>query len=143
MRMSKKSKVFFIASCVTWFLPLLAMIPYTIESFSLSNIFMGFWMFASVLPGILLYLIVPFYKRHFYKTKEDPTQRKYGLITTCVECGVPVLVEIVCFIFLRDNFATETNLLIARIIYAVSYIPFFTLNILFWLSLPKEEKKEV
>ncbi|MBR4812133.1 MAG: hypothetical protein IKZ68_03355 [Bacilli bacterium] len=142
--MNKKSKTLFIASLVTFFLPLIVAIPFSILALSQGiETLMSIAMVASLLPGLLLFLFVPLAKRHYYKKKEERGQRKIALIITAIQGGAPFVIELICFIALVESLSAYPSLLTLRILYLVSYIPFLVLNILFWASFPKEEEKEV
>ena len=142
--MNKKSKALFIASCVTFFLPLALAIPFLAIVLSKGgDVLTIIAMVASLLPSVLLFLFVPLAKRHYYKKKEERGQRKIALIITAIQCGAPLLIELICFIALVESLSAYPSLLAIRILYLLSYIPFLVLNILFWSSFPKEEEKEV
>lgn len=146
--MSKKSKNLFTASIITYFLPLIAAAAFWVF------LFVSYWggtiffitLFiagAPMIPGIILYLIVPLYKRHYYKMTDSEKERKLAIITTSIECGVPVLLEVICIISLIWFFsAARYVFLLLKIIYTISLLPFLTVNTAFWRSFPKEEKKE-
>lgn len=142
--MNKKSKTLFIASLVTFFLPLIVAIPFSILALSQGiETLMSIAMVASLLPGLLLFLFVPLAKRHYYKKKEERGQRKIALIITAVQCGAPFIIELISFIALFETLMAYPSLFVIRILYLLSYVPFLVLNILFWVSFPKEEEKEV
>lgn len=142
--MNKKSKALFIASCVTFFLPLIFAVPFLAIILSKGGDTLTIIaMVASLLPSILLFLFVPLVKRHYYKKKEERSQRKIALIITAIQCGAPFIIELICFIVLAQSLLAYPWLLTIRILYLISYIPFLVLNILFWASFPKEEEKEV
>ena len=142
--MNKKSKILFIASCVTFFLPLIMAIPFLAIVLSKGgDTLMIIAMVASLLPSFLLFFFVPLAKRHYYKKKEERGQRKIALIITAIQGGAPFVIELICFIALAESLSANPSLLTLRILYLVSYIPFLVLNILFWASFPKEEEKEV
>ncbi len=146
--MSEKTKKLFIASIITYFLPLIAAAAFWVF------LFVSYWGSATffislfvggapMIPGIILYLIVPLYKRHYYKTTDNEKERKLAIITTSIECGVPVLLEIICIISLIWFFSASTPIfLLLKVIYIISLLPFLTINTAFWRSFPKEEKKE-
>ena len=121
--MNSKSKKLLIASHIVFFIPVIAF----------------FVIFFALMTDFMLYLITITFKRYFYKHSDDPTQRRFGLITVSIQCAVPLILEIICLIAI----SLEVRGILLRVIYAASYIPFLVLNLLFWLSFPKEEKKEV
>ena len=143
--MEKKSKNLHTASIITYFLPLLLAGVYF--ALIVANGWTGYIPFFMIvlpmLPGLILYLIVPAFKKHFYEQKEDPEERKYAIITTSIECGAPMIIEIILFIVVLNLFSGMPLLLLVRTIYILSFIPFFIINIAFWRSFPKEVKKEV
>ena len=134
--MNGKSKKLLIASHIVFFIPV---ITFFVIFFALMTDFTGLWISLSLVPGFVLYLITITFKRYFYKHSDDPTQRRFGLITVSIQCAVPLILEIICLIAI----SLEVRDILLRVIYAASYIPFLVLNLLFWLSFPKEEKKEV
>ncbi|MBR6866584.1 MAG: hypothetical protein IKM80_05060 [Bacilli bacterium] len=143
--MNKKSKNLHIASIITYFLPLIMAAVYF--ALIVANGWTGYIPFFMIvlpmLPGLFLYFIVPAFKKGYYKKKDDPEERKYAIITTCIECGAPMIIEIILFIVVLNLFSGMPLLLLVRTIYILSFIPFLIINIAFWRSFPKEEKKEV
>ena len=141
--MSKKTKNLFIASIVAYFLPF---IPAAVFWFFLTSCYWGSLLFLMagipMVPGLVFYLVVPLYKKHYYKVKDDPKERKLAVITTYFQCGAPILMELICFVSLIWLFSMAPAYLLVRIIYTVSFIPFILINMAFWRSFPKEEKKE-
>ena len=142
--MSGKTKKLFIASIITYFLPLLlaaaGLVFVTVDGWTF---YVPFFMFAlPMLPGLVLYFIVPILKKHYYEKKDDPKERKLAIITTSIECGAPMTIEIIIFISVINIFSYAPLIMVARIIYILSYVPFLIINIAFWRSFPKEEKKE-
>ena len=142
--MSKKSKKLFIASIIIYFVPLIAatvlwVYLITNSSHDFLRIFMvGF----PTIPGLFVYLITPLYKRHYYKMAENPRERKSAIITTSIQCGVPVFIELICLATLFWLFVASPGDLLLKIIYIISFLPFLIINTVFWRSFPKEEKKE-
>lgn len=138
MIVSSRNKRLLIASIVTYFLPIVAAATFFIVFFS-----MGYSIPAYLIPfiplglGILLFLIVPLYKKHYYETKDE---RVSAIITTAIECGAPMLMDAAV---LPLWFALGPSPIIPflKIVGIISYVPFLVLNILYWISL-KEMKKE-
>ena len=137
--MSKKSKSLFIASIITYFLPLIVSIVFW--SFMIAC----YWNTVDILiygvptlAGIVFYFVVPLYKKHYYEVKDDPKERKLAIITTCFECGAPILMDLV---MIWIYFAIPAYLFL-RILFILFLAVFGVINILFWRSFPKEEKKE-
>ena len=142
--MSKKTKKLFIASIIIYFLPLIAatfLWVYLINksSHDYLRIFMvGF----PTIPGLFVYLVTPLFKKHYYETAENPRERKSAIITTSIQCGAPVLIELICLATLFWLFVASPGDLLLKIIYIISFLPFYFVNTAFWRSFPKEEKKE-
>jgi hypothetical protein len=142
--MSEKTKKLFIASIITYFLPLLlaaaGLVFVVVDGWTF---YVPFYMFGlPMLPALVVYFIVPIFKKHYYEKKDDPKERKLAIITTSIECGAPMIIEIIIFISVIHIFSYAPIIMVARIIYILSYVAFLIINVAFWRSFPKEEKKE-
>ena len=112
--MSKKSKNLFVASIITYFLPLVLTAVYWIFLIlNYQNTVTIFMMGVPTIAGIVLYLIVPLYKKHYYGVTDNRKERKLAIITTCIQCGAPALIDLImiwvyfeypAFLFLRIIF---------------------------------------
>lgn len=136
--MSKKTKTLLIASHIAFFIPVIVVAA---VFFILFSTFEGLWIGFSLLPSVLLFVAVPIFKRSFYKQKEDPTQRKYGIITTCIQGGAPILIHAISPFVIYAGLPFDERVVLFILVCIISYIPFIVLNLLFWLSFPKEEVK--
>ena len=137
--MSKKSKNLFVASIITYFLPLVLTAVYWIFLIlNYQNTVTIFMMGVPTIAGIVLYLIVPLYKKHYYGVTDNRKERKLAIITTCIQCGAPALIDLI-MIWVYFEYPV---FLFLRIIFIVLLALFGVINILFWRSFPKEEKKE-
>ena len=142
--MSEKTKKLFIASIIIYFLPLIAstfLWVYLINNSS--NDFLRIFMVGfPTIPGLFVYLVTPLFKKHYYETAENPRERKSAIITTSIQCGVPVFIELICLVTLFWLFVASPGDLLLKIIYIISFLPFYLVDTAFWRSFPKEEKKE-
>ena len=137
-----KSKKLLIASIITYFLPFVVAPIFLVLAFNRFGFTPFFVFLLGMLPGLVLYFIVPIFKKHYYEKKDDPKERKLAIITTSIECGAPILIDIILFFSALNYYSDDLVLLIVRILYILFFVPFLLLNLSYWRSFPKEEKEE-
>ena len=137
-----KSKKLLIASIITYFLPFVVAPIFLVLAFTRFGFTPFFVFLLGMLPELVLYFIVPIFKKHYYEKKDDPKERKLAIITTSIECGAPILIDIILFFSALNYYSDDLVLLIVRILYILFFLPFLLLNLSYWRSFPKEEKEE-
>lgn len=137
-----KSKKLLIASIITYFLPFVVAPIFLVLAFNRFGFTPFFVFLLGMLPELVLYFIVPIFKKHYYEKKDDPKERKLAIITTSIECGAPILIDIILFFSALNYYSDDLVLLIVRILYILFFVPFLLLNLSYWRSFPKEEKEE-
>ena len=137
-----KSKNLLIASIITYFLPFVVAPIFLVLAFNRFGFTPFFVFLLGMLPELVLYFIVPIFKKHYYEKKDDPKERKLAIITTSIECGAPILIDIILFFSALNYYSDDLVLLIVRILYILFFVPFLLLNLSYWRSFPKEEKEE-
>ena len=137
-----KSKNLLIASIITYFLPFVVAPIFLVLAFNRFGFTPFFVFLLGMLPELVLYFIVPIFKKHYYEKKDDPKERKLAIITTSIECGAPILIDIILFFSALNYYSDDLVLLIVRILYILFFVPFLMLNLSYWRSFPKEEKEE-